>query len=53
MKGKKVRQCYKNRVEMYMIQFRYASAELFFDEPLKIIFLKDEGNERGDSVNQH
>jgi len=26
---------------------------LFLDEPLKIILLVDEGNERGDSVNQH
>jgi hypothetical protein len=29
-----------------MIQFRYASVELYLDEPLKIIFLVDEGNER-------
>ena len=32
--------------------FRYALVELFHGEPLKIILL-DEGNERGDSVNQH
>jgi len=33
--------------------FRYASIELFLDEPLKIKFFVDERSEIGDSVNQH
>ena len=52
MKGKKVRRCFENSMEMYKIQFniRY---NCFSIKQLKIMFLTEKDNVRGDSINQH